>query len=288
MSTSSFPQAAGTLARSYAILPDGKEVPYLDVGAGEPILFVHGSLCDYRYWESQVNVLALHYRCLAVSLSHYWPSDRSRILDGFSWEVHTEELSSFINALGLERCHVVGHSRGGAVAFHLALRHPKQVTTLSLADPGGPLSLRESASKPMPAAMNALRACVAEMIEAGDYEQGLELFVDSVSKPGFWAKSSAEFRHMALDNAHTLPLQFRDPLPAYSAGLAEGIRCPTLLIGGQKSPKMFRNNVESLAEWVRFAVLRTIPGASHGMNISSPRTFNAYIAEFIGANAHSS
>jgi pimeloyl-ACP methyl ester carboxylesterase len=59
---------------SFATLPSGVVLPYLERGAGEPLLFVHGSLCDYRYWAPQMEPLAQQFRCIVPSLSHYWPA----------------------------------------------------------------------------------------------------------------------------------------------------------------------------------------------------------------------
>lgn len=86
---------------------------------------------------------------------------------------------------------------------------------------------------------------------------------------------------MAVDNASTLPKQFRDPLPPYMRELAADVMCKTLLIKGQKSPRMFRNNVESLAQWIYLAERRTVTGASHGMNVTNPRAFNSLAESFL-------
>ena len=98
--------------------------------------------------------------------------------------------------------------------------------------------------------------------------------------PGFWRKSPASFRTMAIDNAATLPKQFRDPLPAYSRDAARDVQCRTLLIEGEKSPRMFRNNVDRLADWVDHAEKQTIAGASHGMNVAKPGVFNRLVHAF--------
>jgi pimeloyl-ACP methyl ester carboxylesterase len=132
----------------------------------------------------------------------------------------------------------------------------------------------------LPTATNALRARVVDLIEAGEIDAGLELFVDSVSAPGSWRKSSVAFRTMATDNAATLPKQLRDPLPAYSRDAARGVKCRTLLIEGQRSPRMFRNNVEKLADWIDYADKQTIAGASHGMNVSNAGAFNRLVHSF--------
>ncbi|MFL9959319.1 alpha/beta hydrolase [Paraburkholderia nemoris] len=267
----------------FATVPSGICVPYVISGSGEPLVFVHGSLCDYRYWSSQTEFLSKHFLCISVSLSHYWPADDACIQGEFGWKTHVAELAEFIAAMDLGPVHLVGHSRGGCVAFHVAREYPRLVKTLALADPGGPLQIDGMPEASLPPATNVLRAKVADLIEGGAIEAGLELFVDSVSMPGFWRKSPAGFRTMAIDNAATLPKQLRDPLPAYSRDAARDVQCRTLLIEGEKSPRMFRNNVDKLAGWVDHAEKQTIAGASHGMNVAKPGVFNRLVHAFVSS-----
>jgi pimeloyl-ACP methyl ester carboxylesterase len=267
----------------FATVPSGICVPYVISGSGEPLVFVHGSLCDYRYWSSQTEFLSKHFLCISVSLSHYWPVEDACIQGEFGWRTHVAELAEFIAAMNLGPVHLVGHSRGGCVAFQVAREHPRLVKTLTLADPGGPLQIDGMPEAALPPATNVLRAKVADLIESGATDAGLELFVDSVSMPGFWRKSPASFRTMAIDNAATLPKQFRDPLPAYSRDAARDVQCRTLLIEGEKSPRMFRNNVDRLADWVDHAEKQTIAGASHGMNVAKPGVFNRLVHAFVNS-----
>jgi pimeloyl-ACP methyl ester carboxylesterase len=274
------PSVLAVTELSFATVRSGISVPYVDRGEGEPLVFVHGSLCDYRYWSGQTAPLSKDFRCISVSLSHYWPAGEACIQGEFGWQTHVAELAEFIEAMDLAPVHLVGHSRGGCVAFHLAREYPRLVKTLTLADPGGPLQIDGMREAALPAATNALRAKVADLIERGDIDAGLELFVDSVSVPGSWRRGPAGFRTMAMDNAATLPKQFRDPLPAYSREAARDVKCRTLLIEGQKSPRMFRNNVEKLSGWIEFAERHTIDGASHGMNVSNAGAFNRLLHSF--------
>jgi pimeloyl-ACP methyl ester carboxylesterase len=267
-----------------SIFASGIRMPYVASGAGEPLFFVHGSLCDYRYWNAQTSVLSKHFRCVSVSLSHYWPAGDARIEAEFSWSTHVDELAEFITAMDVGPVHLVGHSRGGCVAFQLARRYPALVKTLTLADPGGPLHVEGTPEAAMPPATLALREKVADLIGSGAVDAGLEMFVDSVSMPGIWRKSPTGFRTMAVDNAATLPKQFRDPLPAYTRAEAGDVKCRTLLVAGEKSPRMYRDNVEKLAGWMAHVDKRTIAGASHGMNVTHPAAFNRILQAFIAGS----
>jgi pimeloyl-ACP methyl ester carboxylesterase len=86
---------------------------------------------------------------------------------------------------------------------------------------------------------------------------------------------------MAMDNANTLALQFRDPLPAFDSYTAGRVRCPTLLIDGANSPRMFRDAVGALEEWIDDARQVTIEGASHGMNVTHAGVFNRAVGAMV-------
>jgi pimeloyl-ACP methyl ester carboxylesterase len=271
----------GLPSPEFVELDDGLLVPYVGLGEGELMVFIHGSLCDFRYWKPQLEPLSRMYRCVAFSLSHYWPTEL-QALDGrlFGWDLHVDEVAAFIERLGRGPAHVVGHSRGGCVAFHLAVRYPELVKSLMLADPGGGVARDDasaSARSALPPPMNALRGKAAALIGDGQLEAGLELFVDSVSRPGFWARSPKAFRAMATDNARTLVLQFQDPLPDYDAATAGRVKCPTVLIDGSTSPRMFRDAVGALERWINDARRVTIEGASHGMNVTHAGAFNRVV-----------
>jgi pimeloyl-ACP methyl ester carboxylesterase len=263
------------------------ELKGLEQGSGPSLLLVHGSLCDYRFWSAQIPALSERYRVLAVSLRHCFPERWSGEGGGFSTQQHVADLVELIERQG-EPMHVLGHSRGGNIALRLAARRPDLVRSLLLADPGGDFApeLFEAAGLLAPVTggeRNRFRLEALRLIRAGQAEAGLQLFVDTVSGAGIWQRSSARFRHMALDNAFTLAGQVDDRSEPVSLALLARICCPVLLLGGERSPQPFPVVLQMLERhlsWVQRAIL---PGVSHGMNVQRPALFNRLVGEFLDA-----
>ncbi|WP_408195267.1 alpha/beta fold hydrolase [Paraburkholderia sediminicola] len=184
----------------------GGRMGFVSQGTGTPVMLMLGSLCDFRYWEPQIDAIAKLHLCITLSMTHYWSNPLPGQAHRFSWDCHVDELAELIAVEASGGAHIVGHSRGGHVAFQLAVRYPSLVRTLTLADPAGTIEFGRSTSPSLPHAVNALRARSAALIGIGEREQGLRLFVDSVSRPGFWDRSTDEFKEMAFANAHTVAL----------------------------------------------------------------------------------
>ena len=257
------------------LLDDATGIAYVEQGAGETLVFVHGSLCDYRFWQPQLDGLRDRFHVVAPSLSHFHPKLPSSARLRFSWSAHVDQLGAFLAKLGKPRIHLIGHSRGGCIAYHATARQPQLIASLTLIDPGG--GAHDSGS-----GQDEFRQRAVELVGAGRTSDGLKLFVDSVSRAGTWDKSPLHFRTMALDNAPTLALQFNDPLPAYTSAVASGIVCPTLLVCGAYSPLLYKRNVETLAGWMPSASAVTINGASHGLTTTHSGEFNRRLVSFIG------
>jgi pimeloyl-ACP methyl ester carboxylesterase len=276
-------------------LDAGHSVAYIEVGkAASTLLFIHGSLCDYRYWKPQTDALAQHHHVIAPSLSHYYPRLPSAKGTPFSWIAHVEQVSAFIERLSQVRAasaaappaaahspiHLIGHSRGAAIAYQVALRSPHAIQSLTLVDPAGPREQDGSCETAESPSTRGLRKRAAELIAEGAINEGLRLFVDSTSRPGFWDRSAEVFKNMARDNATTLVMQLSDPLPLYREAEAQSLDLPTLMVTGERSPAMYKDNAVALARFVPNAAEATIAGASHGMTWTHSRAFNRELLKF--------
>jgi pimeloyl-ACP methyl ester carboxylesterase len=114
----------------------GTDLTYVDAGHGDPIIFVHGGLQDYRYWDGHVGAFAKRYRAIAYSRRNHFPNAVSG--DGvadIAGDIHGDDLAAFIKALGLSRPHIVGHSSGALAALFFAAKYPGVARTLVLNEP---------------------------------------------------------------------------------------------------------------------------------------------------------
>jgi pimeloyl-ACP methyl ester carboxylesterase len=113
---------------------DGVELHYVELGKGEPVVFIHGGLTDYSMWNDHLGAFAKDYRAIAYSRRYNYPNE-NRIRPGHSAVVEAEDIALFIRKLELDRVHVVGYSYGAYTGLLLGIRHPELVRTLTLAEP---------------------------------------------------------------------------------------------------------------------------------------------------------
>ena len=99
---------------------NGYDMAYLDVGQGPPLVSVHGSLCDFCVWSPVLGPLTTRHRVIAVSLRHFFPEHWDGSGDTYSLAQHVEDMIVFIDQLTPSPVDLMGHSRGGHIAFRVA------------------------------------------------------------------------------------------------------------------------------------------------------------------------
>jgi haloalkane dehalogenase len=103
------------------------EIAYVDVGAGDPIVFIHGNPTSSYLWRNVIPHLSAHARCLAPDLIGMGASGKAA---GGSYRFvdHARYLDAWFEALGLtSRVTLVVHDWGSALGFHWAHRYPERV-----------------------------------------------------------------------------------------------------------------------------------------------------------------
>ena len=113
----------------------GWPIRYEAAGEGEPVVLVHGLSGSTRWWSRNVQAIAERYRVYLVDLPGFGTMRRSR--RRFVLSEAADWLSEWMDAVGLERAHLVGHSMGGYICLRLAASRPEAVRRLVLVAPAG-------------------------------------------------------------------------------------------------------------------------------------------------------
>ena len=261
---------------------DGYDMAYLEVGQGPPLVCVHGTLGDFRTWSAVLGPLSKTHRVIAVSLRRFFPEHWDGIGDDFLIARHVADLIGFIERLDAKPVDLMGHSRGGHIAFRLAQQRPDLLRRLVLAEPGGELdSSLDPAAAPGSSSRATRIAASADKIAAGDIDGGLMTFFDAIEGDGAWARLPAAPTQQLRDNAFTLIGQVGENRLPYSRQEAESIKTPTLLIGGADTRGSLPAVLRALAAHMPGARTAMIAGARHWMFEQAPQAFCEAVLGFL-------
>ena len=113
----------------------GRVQTYYEVnGSGDPLILLHGGMCTAETFDGQAGALAEHFR---VYVPERRGHGRTADVPGpITYEIMAQDTVAFIEALGIERAHLVGWSDGALVGLLVALWRPELVGKLVLDGPG--------------------------------------------------------------------------------------------------------------------------------------------------------
>lgn len=241
-------------------------------GSGDAVVLIHGSNLDSRSLSALADALARDHRVIELDLRFH---GRSGDGDGpFSFQ---EDVRDVLDAAGVARAAIVGHSLGGQVAVDLALLAPERVSRLLLVAPG--LSGRAAMRRPegMEAMVQALRA--RDFTGAADALARLPvmtLYRDTTQQ--------RLVRAMVRDNARLFaadPRRMR-PTGAPAAGRLGELALPVLVVMGGADPTESSDVGREVVAGVRGARGETLAGCGHLVPIDCPDDLIRMARDFLG------
>src|ERR1700710_1268766 len=111
---------------------NGTDMAYLELGRGPPLVCVHGTLGDFRTWSAVLGPLSKRHRVIAVSLRHFFPARWDGVGNDYRMGPHIADVIGFIEQRGDGPVDLMGHSRGGHIAFRIAQQRPELLRKLVL------------------------------------------------------------------------------------------------------------------------------------------------------------
>src|SRR5215475_16220919 len=115
---------------------DGVKLFYQEVGTGIPIVFVHEFAGDVRSWEAQLRHFGRRYRAIAYNARGYPPSDVPPEVDRYSQARARDDIRAVLDALKIDKAHIVGLSMGGFATIHFGFTYPDRARSLVIAGCG--------------------------------------------------------------------------------------------------------------------------------------------------------
>ena len=264
---------------------DGTVLHVEETGHGTPVVFIHEFAGDYRSWELQMRFFARSHRCVTFAARGYPPSDIPTDPKAYSQDIACGDVLAVMNALEIEKAHIVGHSMGAYTALHVGLDNPERCLSVAALGCGwGSNPAERDAS---------VRACeeIARMFQSEPIEIAAARYAGAPMRQTFQAKDPrgfSEFKGMLAEHSGTgsaltmLNLQLKRPTLWDMEKRLRDFTVPLLVIVGDEDFPCLDGSL-FLKRVVPTAGLLVIPCAGHTINSEEPAAVNAALAELFGA-----
>ena len=284
-----------------AVAVRGAGLEVKDEGRGRPLVFVHGSGNDHRMWCPQREHWRDDYRVIAYSRRYHWPNEPIPPGGTYALDEQVADLRALLGTLEAVPATLIGHSYGGLVSLLAAARSPRAVEALVLIEPPamgfyvsvppGPLELLGLALRHPRTALGILKLGArgmdpaAEALRRGDEEEALRRLGTAVLGEEAFREVDPERMDQLRDNLILEELESEEAMPRLDRSLPGSIRCPTLLVGGDRSPAVFGCFLDRLEELLPETERITVPGASHLVQEDEPDRFHDAVEDFLQGTA---
>lgn len=262
------------------------------MGAGPPLLLLHGTGASVHSWRGVMPVLAQTHTVIAPDLPrHAFTTGHNAY--AMSLPAMAREIAALLKELNVQPAAIIGHSAGAAIALQLALDHSFD----------GPIVGLSAALRPFPGALAQIFPAVAKALFINplvprifsgtvDLTGGTERFMWRSTHSRIDAAGLACYRTLLKHPGHAggaLAMMANWDLPGLRLRMGE-VRNPVLLVHGEKDPAIPVGWAKDAASWLANARLEVLPSLGHLAHEEAPDTIaaqiTAFCAETNGAKQH--
>jgi len=280
-----FPAGSRDIAARVVTLRSGLRVRTLECGpaSGTPVFLVHGWACSvYSFRHNFAPLAAAGFRILSADLKGHGLSDKPTARGEYTVEAMVAHLLEILDALGVGRTALVGHSLGGALALDVAMRAPERVSRIALLDSVGlgPSRLIALVRLLTPRAAAPLlpflaRRWMVSLVLRAAYGRWGGFSARDVDE--YWAPTQfPEAVLAARSMAHEFSWAPKPP-----AGL-HAILAPTLVLFGTRDRLVDFRATAELVKALPNGRLHLVRGAGHVTPEEAPEEVNRVLGEFLG------
>ena len=252
---------------------------YLTAGDGKPVLLLHGSgpgVTAYANWRLTIPALSQHLRVIAPDLVGFGFTERP---EGGSYDMDTwvGQAIGLLDALDIERAHLVGNSFGGALALALASRHPDRVERLVLmGSVGVPFEITDGLDR-----VWGYEPSIAQMRELLDlFAYSRELVSDELAEVRYRASIQPGFQESFAAMFPAPRQRWVDAMVTPDEDLAR-LPHPTLVVHGRDDLIIPPANALHLLDTIPDVRLHIFGRCGHWTQIEHADEFNRLVVSFL-------
>jgi pimeloyl-ACP methyl ester carboxylesterase len=266
---------------------DGVRLYYEEAGSGTPVVFVHEYAGDWRTWEAQMRFFSRAHRCVTYSQRGYPPSDVPSDAAQYGQDIARDDVLALMDALKIDKAHVVGHSMGGYTALHVGIKAPKRCLSVVAAGCGW----GSTPDAKQREAMKALAAETGKMFREEGIAAAAAKYADAPMRQAQKHKDPrgyAEFarmlaEHSAEGHAQTMfNLQLKRPTLWEMETDLRKFSVPLLVIVGDEDEPCLDGSL-FLKRIAPTAGLLVVPRTGHNVPTEEPAAFNAALADLFAS-----
>jgi len=249
----------------------GRVVSYRERGSGTPLVFVHGLGGRSESWTTQYETFSSRYRVVGWDAPGYGRStplakDSPVIAD------YVDVLARFVDALEIERMHLVGHSIGTVIAAAFHKRHADRLLSLTLAE-----AVTGSGREPAETQAEMIRAREGELDRMGAAGFAAARTPNSLSPSADPAVVKRAVAFAAAMNVAGYKQLFRALVSADMAGEAVALKVPAMIVAGSDDRSAPPDLVKRIADAFPGMRHHVIGGIGHQIALEHPERFNGLL-----------
>lgn len=265
----------------------GYPLSYIEAGVGVPVVMLHGAWVDHRFFAPQVAEFAKTHHAIAVSLRHHYPEPWDGKEGAFSVSQHANDVAALIRQLNLGKVHLLGHSRGGAVAINVARQTPELIRTLILEDAGGlePLLANQSLAQQRIEGPAKFAAFLRSSLDSGDRRTTAQAAWNMANGADAWERMAPGMQQVITDNIGTMATKVPYDAPAINCDDIRKFSFPVMILHGERSAKIYTDMSAAMRQCKPdIAEATIVPDAAHNMHFNNPTFFNKAVLDFMQRN----
>ena len=273
------------------ITTNGVKLHYVTQGNGALMLMLHGFPEFWYSWRHQIPAFAPDYQVVALDLRGYNDSDKPKAQSAYVMDEFIKDIEGVITGLGYDKCILVGHDWGGAIAWHFAYSRPQMVEKLIVLNIPHPAKMAEGLRTPQQLLRSwymflfQLPEIPEALIQASDYQLIETMMTAGVVNKSSFTKADIEAYKNAVAKRGALTAMLN-----YYRNISQQrmlntdwsiLEVPTLMIWGESDVALGKELTNNTEAYVRNLQVKYIPNCSHWVQQEQPQLVNRYMREFL-------